>query len=100
MNEEEKFKQGLGLVYKSYYIFKKSKNNLLILKTGVYNRWKDAIICKVGVKTNNMQAFFSYDINISSLVVASNYQGAGEICLIYEWGRNKLKSNKTCPKYL
>ena len=82
------------------YIFKKSKNNLLILKTGIYNRWKDAIICKVGVKRNGLQAFFSYDINISSLVVASNYQGAGEICLIYEWGQNKPKSNKTCPKYL
>ena len=82
------------------YVFKKSKKNVLILKTGIYNRWKDAIICKVGIKRNSLQAFFSYDINISSLVVASNYQGAGEICLIYEWGRNKLKSNKTCPKYL
>ena len=82
------------------YIFKKSKNNVLILKTGIYNRWKDAIVCKFGIKKNGLQAVFSYDINISSLVVASNYKGGGEVSLIYEWSRNKTKQNKVCPKYL
>lgn len=82
------------------YIFKKSNGTELILKTGIYSRWNDAIICSFGLKKNNFTAVFSYDINTSSLAVASDHKGGGEITLIYEWDNKKKQNNKACPTYL
>jgi len=50
---------------------------------GVWYRSSDAIILVPGIQYNNYRFAFSYDINISSLKVASKSRGAFELSLIY-----------------
>jgi type IX secretion system PorP/SprF family membrane protein len=59
------------------------------LKTGLmvrsgYSRNIDAVIVHLGVETFNTEYGLSYDINISELQQATNYQGAFEVYFIYK----------------
>jgi type IX secretion system PorP/SprF family membrane protein len=54
------------------------------ISAGCYYRVGDAIIPTIGYEYQRMlQAFITYDFNISKLNVASNYRGAWEITLIH-----------------
>ena len=48
-----------------------------------FNRNHDAVIAIIGTRWKQLDAGISYDINISTLKVASNYRGGFEISLIY-----------------
>ncbi|MBN4049652.1 PorP/SprF family type IX secretion system membrane protein [Bacteroidales bacterium AH-315-N07] len=69
-----------------------SYNSKLIL--GTYYRVFDALILMTGLEYENWLFAFSYDVNVSSLRVASNFKGGFEISIIYtdRWppGRKKL----------
>ena len=78
-------------------------NNEVKLISGSFIRMKDALFIILGVEKEKLQATISYDINISSLSIASNYAGAFEIAINYGWStKKKNEKQKTiiCPKYL
>ncbi len=84
-----------------YYLSSSSyyKRNLYL---GVWWRPEDAIIPAVGLDYNQWHFGFSYDINISSLQVASNQRGGPEVSITYIFSRYNpiIKKFKRCPKFL
>lgn len=69
---------------------------------GVFKRRKDALFFYLGLETNRWNFGFSYDINQSSLKVASQSRGAWEISITYIFTKVPgLKGIKIpCPTYL
>jgi len=63
------------------YLF--SKNDNIILSTGIWWRAKDAFCLQFGLNRGPMYCGISYDFNYSSLVPASRGRGAFEISLRY-----------------
>jgi hypothetical protein len=65
-------------------------------------------LCSFGIKINNLECYYSYDINTSSLSKASSGLGGSEVSIIYNWNKKsnpKVKTKeiiqwKECPKYL
>lgn len=53
-----------------------------MLRTGIY-RPTDAYVVTTGLQIGRFKGAFSYDINVSDLSAATNYQGGFEISLIY-----------------
>lgn len=85
------------------YVLNNSSPEMIVLRTGIFNRKNDAIITEFGIKIDNFDAMVSYDTNISSLNTASDYKGGFEFSIAYQWSVLKsVKSNdiKVCPKYL
>ena len=85
------------------YLLANSSTETLVLRAGIFNRNKDAIISRFGIKIDNFDAMVSYDINTSSLNSASNSKGGFEFSVSYQWSVSKpIKSQeiKVCPKYL
>ena len=85
------------------YLLANSSTETLVLRAGIFNRKKDAIISRIGIKIHNFDAMVSYDINTSSLSSASNSKGGFEFSVSYQWSVSKqIKSQeiKVCPKYL
>jgi type IX secretion system PorP/SprF family membrane protein len=78
----------------NYGFGKKLKENIY-LKTGVWYRVGDAFNFLFGINHNNWQFNFTYDVNASKLHVASNYQGALEISMIYTHNLFNIQKNKT-----
>lgn len=58
-----------------------------ILSSGIYHRFKDAIIILIGMNYTSYYLGISYDINISQLSKASNGRGGTEICFVYSFNR-------------
>ena len=58
------------------------------------------------LKSGSFEVILNYDVNISSLKTASNYNGAYEFLISYEWNKRKKHKQiinikqKKCPKYL
>ena len=77
-------------------------NREYIYSLGLYYRNKDALIPQVSISIENIDLFVSYDINISELNKASNYYGAIEFSVLYNWNRKKssTKNKFICPRYL
>lgn len=78
----------------------KSKSEI---NAGFFIRNNDAFIIVFGVDFNKYSCNISYDINTSSLAVASNGNGAFEISLHYNISTRKKNSNKNkivCPSYI
>ena len=78
----------------------------IIFGLGANYRHKDAIYHNANIKVGSFELILNYDVNISSLKTASNYNGAYEFLISYEWNKRK-KHNQTinikqkkCPKYL
>ena len=86
------------------YLLYKDKNIFLALGTNY--RHKDAIYYNANIKAGSFKVILNYDINISSLKTASNYNGAYEFLILYEWNKRKKRKQtinikqKKCPKYL
>ncbi len=74
-----------------------------IFYVGAYDRitGNDAIITTVGFMVHGLQVGFAYDINTSTLEVASHNQGAYEIGLIYvgNISLHKPSQNYYCPHF-
>lgn len=77
----------------NYGFGKKLKENIY-LKTGVWYRVGDAFNFLFGINHNNWQFNFTYDVNASNLHVASNYQGALEISMMYTHNLFNIQKNK------
>ena len=86
---------GLKLNYNALF-----KNKQYTLCLGLYNRNKDAIICQFGISKSNWIGNLSYDINYSSLSIASKGKGASEISIQYLLKKQKTKINQpTCTDF-
>jgi len=84
------------------YSFDPESTNNIKLITGSSYRIADAIVVMVGGEYKKWRAAISYDINVSSLVKASNYRGGFELSLIYidRWltSEKKLPVILPCPR--
>ena len=86
------------------YLLYQDKN--VFFGLGTNYRHKDAIYYNANIKAGSFDVILNYDVNISSLKTASNYNGAYEFLISYEWSkRKKYKQTinikqKKCPKYL
>jgi type IX secretion system PorP/SprF family membrane protein len=74
-----------------------------IFYVGVYDRvtGNDAIIPTVGFMVNGFQVGFAYDVNVSTLQVASHNEGAYEVGLIYIGNicLQKPSQKYYCPRF-
>jgi type IX secretion system PorP/SprF family membrane protein len=64
----------------------KSASNAF-LSFGLYNRWKDAMIGKLGLQLNQCQVNLSYDFTVSNLSDLAKTQGAFELSFCYLFGK-------------
>ena len=69
---------------------------------GYLGRLKDSGVITAGLYFENWQAGVSYDVNMSSLKVASQHKGGFEFALIYLFGRKNVGwvHHKYCPDFL
>ena len=86
------------------YLLYQDKN--VFFGLGTNYRHKDAIYYNANIKAGSFEVILNYDVNISSLKTASNYNGAYEFLISYEWSKRKKHKQtinikqKKCPKYL
>ena len=76
---------------------------VILLKSGIANRFNDALILYFGAEINGLSCVVSYDVNTSSLKNASNNKGGVEFALVYQWkSKKKIKivEQEICPRYL
>ena len=83
------------------YLLEAEQN--VILKSGITERFNDAVIFYFGAEIERLSCVVSYDVNTSNLANASNNKGGFEFSVVYQW--NVLKKKKSieqekCPKYL
>jgi hypothetical protein len=75
----------------------------ILLKSGIADRFNDALILYFGAEIEGFSCVVSYDVNTSSLTNASNNKGGFEFALVYQWkSKKKIKivEQEICPKYL
>ena len=75
----------------------------ILLKSGIADRFNDALILYFGAEIDGLSYAVSYDVNTSSLNNASNNKGGFEFALVYHWkSKKKIKivEQEICPKYL
>ena len=92
-----------NIIFGSSFDYKLKSQKKTITSAGLFYRNEDALIVNFGVELENLQTHLSYDINISSLNIASEYKGGLELCIIYTWDnpkRNKINTTQPCPNYL
>ena len=79
-----------------------NNGNYKALYGGVWYRNSDATYFTVGLDYADFHFGISYDLNLSSLNVASNYRGGFEFAVIYIIDRFKpeIKRYKACPDYI
>jgi type IX secretion system PorP/SprF family membrane protein len=65
--------------------------------TGIFYRNKDAVALFTGFEYKSMNIGFSYDFNISSLRVASNYLGGMEVSFSWKLDRERHPKPKDLP---
>lgn len=85
------------LKYKTHNI------NVSAVYFGGFLRFKDAIIINMQVDYKDFAFGVSYDINVSSLKIASNGYGGLELSLIYIFGRTNninIPNIKQCPVFM
>lgn len=77
------------------------KNKFKLLAS-TYLRVKDAPVFLIGLQNNEWRLAFSYDINTSAFVPATNNRGAYEFGFVYYFNkfRESRKSFRNCPIYL
>ena len=85
----------VGLRYK--YLVHPNKSNYTALNFGGYLRNGDAVIMHLGLDYKNFKILGSYDFNISSLRVASNYLGGYELSLILNINSNRTVKQGSVP---
>ena len=90
---------GGGLI--NYNAILSGQTTVFTISAGTYYRYGDAIIPVVKVKYQGLAMGISYDVNLSSLKEASNFQGGTEVTLFYSGNyTNKGPVKKSvCPKF-
>ena len=87
-----------------HYLLYGDKN--IFFGFGTNYRHKDAVYCNTNIKVGSFEVILNYDVNVSSLKTASNYNGAYEFLISYQWNKRKKHKQtinikqKKCPKYL
>jgi type IX secretion system PorP/SprF family membrane protein len=61
------------------------------MSIGLFNRFKDALICRTQFEKDMYTLGFSYDVNISDLISASNGRGGFEIFLRFRFDSGRVK---------
>jgi type IX secretion system PorP/SprF family membrane protein len=87
------------------FLLEKELNHLTFrsLNFGLINRNSDALIFRLGLNYQSFDIGFSYDLNYSSLKVASNGVGAFELSVIYLMHNPKRYEpmfNRQCPVFM
>jgi type IX secretion system PorP/SprF family membrane protein len=97
--KQHKFKEIIFGGQGKYHL---NKGNYKALYLGVWYRNSDASYFNIGLDYASFHFGVSYDLNLSSLSVASNHRGGFEFALIYIIQRYKpdLKRYKSCPDYI
>jgi type IX secretion system PorP/SprF family membrane protein len=75
----------------------------VLLKSGIAERFNDAVILYFGAEIEGLSCVVSYDVNTSNLANASNNKGGFEFSVLYQWDVSKKNKNielEICPKYL
>ena len=75
----------------------------VLLKSGIAERFNDAVILYFGAEIEGLSCVVSYDVNTSNLANASNNKGGFEFSVVYQWDVSKKNKNieqEICPKYL
>lgn len=69
---------------------------------GIYDRIKDAAIARVGYQFKTLTAGFSYDVNTSKFLAATNRRGAFEIYINYIFKKVVpfVPKKRVCPIYM
>ena len=69
---------------------------------GVFNRWKDAFISRVGMEYKDWRFSMAYDLNTSAFRAATNRYGSMEFGLIYILRKkvNFIVKKRVCPIYM
>lgn len=79
-----------------------NNGNYKALYAGIWYRNADATYFSIGMDYSDFHFGISYDLNLSSLEVASNHRGGFEFAIIYIISRYKpdIKRYKACPDYI
>lgn len=96
------YSETIGGITYSRKIGEDYTNPTYILHFGGYLRWKDAFIPVVQLDYMPFSVAFSYDVNISELKAASQYQGGFEVSFTYAGFLDRNNSTKNavlCPKF-
>jgi type IX secretion system PorP/SprF family membrane protein len=79
---------------------KEKENEKYRIYFGAWYRWDDAIIAVVRLDMTDVSMGLSYDINVSSLYIASYGRGGPEFSITYNGLFDNAKAKKiTCPKF-
>lgn len=92
--------QELILGVRLHYKIHQERQRLLAISAGIYGRNKDALILYLGLDYKTLKFAATYDINLSSLSVASNYMGGMELnvqWLIFKGQKIRKISPTPCP---
>jgi len=97
--DKNKFKEIIFGGQGKYHL---NNGNYKALYAGIWYRNSDATYFNVGLDYASFHFGISYDLNLSSLSVASNHRGGFEFALIYIIQRYKpdIKRYKACPNYI
>ncbi len=83
-----------------HYKFHQDRKRYFALSSGLYYRGNDALIIYAGMDYKNLKLAVTYDINISSLQIASNSMGGMEISLkwlIFKGNKIRKIEPTPCP---
>lgn len=80
-----------------YEYYKNPRSNRFAVGGGVFYRWRDALIVSAMVQWENLHLGLSYDLNFSSLTVASKVRGGFEVSLYYILKKEKKIRNAMLP---
>ncbi len=97
--KQHKFKEIIVGAAGKYHL---NRGNYKALYAGIWYRNSDASYLTLGLDYADFRFGVSYDLNISSLKVASNLKGGFEFSIIYilERYRPNLHRYKACPNYI
>ncbi len=96
------YSETIGGITYSRKIGEDYTNPMYTIHFGGYLRWKDAFIPVVKLDYMPFSVAFSYDVNISELKAASQYQGGFEVSFTYAGFLDRNNSTKNavlCPKF-
>ncbi len=91
---QKKFNEQTFALDAGYYL----KQSDLYLIGGLIYRNADAMVVSLGAKRSNFIARLAYDINTSTLTVASSGRGGFELSFTYIKPNSKPKFEKICPR--
>lgn len=66
-----------------YAFMERNYKTLVSVGGGLFYRWKDALIVNLLVDWQNLKFIFSYDVNLSDFMTATNSRGGFELSLVY-----------------